>query len=235
MIKIGTAVLLPILLCAQARANPVVEFMGRLADASGKPMAGHHLLHFKLFGAGAQAPEQWQESLYVKTVAGEYKIVLGRLNPLPENALRAGYRMTVNAPTGTGWNASASAAPKLLAPPAVTSPPGETVSTPAPTAARAQAPAGAASGTWPSNAQVGQASPAPSGLTLATGAGLPQPRLYEVKPGDTLRSIALEVYGDSEKWIDLYQANDDRIQRGGDLTTGQKLIVPRDSAAAPKP
>lgn len=231
MIKIGTAVLLPILLCAQARANPAIEFMGRLADASGKPLAGHHLLHFKLFGAGAQAPEQWQESLYVKAVAGEYKIVLGRLNPLPENALRAGYRMTVNAPTGTGWNTGASAAPKLLAPPAVSSPPDATVSAPAPTAASAQATSAA-----PHAAEEKAASAAmPSSSVLATGTGLPQPRLYEVKPGDTLRSIALEVYGDAEKWIDLYQANDDRIQRGGDLTTGQKLIVPRDSAAAPKP
>lgn len=207
------------MLCALANANPQIEFLGRLSDAAGKPLAGHHLLHFKLHGTAPGSPEQWSESLYVKTVSGEYKTLLGRHAPLPEAALRSGYRLTVSAPEGTGWNTGATAAPRLLMPPA------------APLATAVSAPIVAPAGIASSVVEPAAVS-APKPQTDPMG--LPSPRIYEVKPGDTLRSIALEVYGNADKWVDLYQANDDRIQRGGDLTTGQKLIVPRENAAATK-
>lgn len=54
----------------------------------------------------------------------------------------------------------------------------------------------------------------------------PASRIYVVRRGDTLRSIAIKVYGSAEHWMDLYRANNDRIQRGGELIPGQLLLVP---------
>lgn len=59
--------------------------------------------------------------------------------------------------------------------------------------------------------------------------GAPAPRsarVYVARKGDTLRSIAERVYGDPDRWIELYRANEDRIQRGGELVDGQLLLVP---------
>jgi len=50
--------------------------------------------------------------------------------------------------------------------------------------------------------------------------------IYVVRSGDTLRSIASRLYRDPERWMDLYQANHDRLQRGGELVPGQRLVVP---------
>ncbi|HAH05091.1 MAG TPA: hypothetical protein DCM05_00975 [Elusimicrobia bacterium] len=52
-------------------------------------------------------------------------------------------------------------------------------------------------------------------------------RIYEVQPGDTLRSIAIKLYGDADRWVELYEANHDRLQRGGDPIAGQRLVAPR--------
>jgi nucleoid-associated protein YgaU len=52
-------------------------------------------------------------------------------------------------------------------------------------------------------------------------------RIYDVQPGDTLRSIAVKLYGDADRWVDLYEANHDRLQRGGDPVAGQRLVAPR--------
>ena len=53
-------------------------------------------------------------------------------------------------------------------------------------------------------------------------------RIYEAQEGDTLRSIAQKVYGSPERWADIYEANRDRLQRGGDPVSGQKIVIPRD-------
>lgn len=50
--------------------------------------------------------------------------------------------------------------------------------------------------------------------------------LYEVQPEDSLQKIASKLWGDPGRWSLLYDANSDRIQRGGYLTAGQRLIVP---------
>jgi nucleoid-associated protein YgaU len=49
---------------------------------------------------------------------------------------------------------------------------------------------------------------------------------YEVRPGDTLRSIAERVYGDSGRWRDLYEANRDLIPAPNVLRSGIRLRVP---------
>jgi hypothetical protein len=64
-------------------------------------------------------------------------------------------------------------------------------------------------------------------------AAAPKPRdaripsgTYIVKQGDTLQSIALRAWGDPDRWTEIYQANKERIKRGGAVTPGQILVIP---------
>ncbi|MBI5743575.1 MAG: conjugal transfer protein TraF [Elusimicrobia bacterium] len=57
----------------------------------------------------------------------------------------------------------------------------------------------------------------------------PQPgarRTYVVKDGDTLESIAASVYGDPERWPEIYRANTGAVGRGGEVKAGQVLVLP---------
>jgi nucleoid-associated protein YgaU len=48
-----------------------------------------------------------------------------------------------------------------------------------------------------------------------------------VQPGDTLRSIALQHYGDASQWPRIYQANQDVIGPDPDaLKAGTRLRLP---------
>ncbi|HEY1291532.1 MAG TPA: LysM peptidoglycan-binding domain-containing protein [Chloroflexota bacterium] len=68
----------------------------------------------------------------------------------------------------------------------------------------------------PSNVVVGATPAAPAAATQ-----------YVVQPGDTLRSIALEQYGDAEQWQRIYQANRAAIGPNPDaLVTGMTLELP---------
>ncbi|HEY2595064.1 MAG TPA: LysM peptidoglycan-binding domain-containing protein, partial [Chloroflexota bacterium] len=50
---------------------------------------------------------------------------------------------------------------------------------------------------------------------------------YVVQPGDTLRSIALDQYGDADLWQTIYQTNRDAIGRNPDaLVAGTILRIP---------
>ena len=50
---------------------------------------------------------------------------------------------------------------------------------------------------------------------------------YVVQPGDTLRSIARDKYGDPEQWPRIYDANRDVIGPDPDrLQTGSRLRLP---------
>jgi nucleoid-associated protein YgaU len=50
---------------------------------------------------------------------------------------------------------------------------------------------------------------------------------YEIKAGDTLRSIAQEVYGDSARWPLIYDANRQTIGSDPDaLNAGTRLRIP---------
>lgn len=56
----------------------------------------------------------------------------------------------------------------------------------------------------------------------------PQPptvRTHKVLEGETLRSIAVKYYGDEKHWVDIYNANKDKIERGV-VKPGQILIIP---------
>ena len=52
------------------------------------------------------------------------------------------------------------------------------------------------------------------------------PRTYLVQEGETLQTIAEKFYGDSAKWVEIYELNSDRIERGGTIRTGQMLLLP---------
>jgi nucleoid-associated protein YgaU len=65
--------------------------------------------------------------------------------------------------------------------------------------------------------------PSPAAVTSATAPD----QTYEVKAGDTLLSIAEDVYGDSTKWRRIYDANKDLIGADPDkLKLEQKLKIP---------
>jgi nucleoid-associated protein YgaU len=50
---------------------------------------------------------------------------------------------------------------------------------------------------------------------------------YVVQPGDTLRSIARDEYGDPEQWPRVYDANRDVIGSDPDtLRAGTRLRIP---------
>jgi nucleoid-associated protein YgaU len=56
---------------------------------------------------------------------------------------------------------------------------------------------------------------------------------YEVKSGDTLKSIAQKLYGKSELWYDLYYLNRDRLGPMGHLFPGQILVLPTTTPGTP--
>ncbi len=53
-------------------------------------------------------------------------------------------------------------------------------------------------------------------------------RYYVVRAGETLKKIAgyRTVYGDSNKWVVIYEANRDKVRDPNRLTPGQVLIIP---------
>ncbi|MFP4068544.1 MAG: LysM peptidoglycan-binding domain-containing protein [Opitutales bacterium] len=52
------------------------------------------------------------------------------------------------------------------------------------------------------------------------------PRTYTVRSGDSLSSISRQVYGTPSRWIDIYQANRDRLASENALKVGQELRIP---------
>jgi len=55
----------------------------------------------------------------------------------------------------------------------------------------------------------------------------PKYTIYVVKDGDTLTKIADEVYGQSKRWKDIYEANRDVIKNPDFIYIGWKLKIPR--------
>ena len=52
------------------------------------------------------------------------------------------------------------------------------------------------------------------------------PRAYTVQSGDSLSSISNKFYGTSSRWIDIYQANRDRLKSENALRVGQEIRIP---------
>lgn len=53
-------------------------------------------------------------------------------------------------------------------------------------------------------------------------------RIYKVKRGESLRTIAISFYGDKDKWYLIYNANRGKITDPNVLTPGQILEIPQD-------
>ena len=52
------------------------------------------------------------------------------------------------------------------------------------------------------------------------------PRTYTVQSGDTLSAISKRFYGTSSRYIDIFQANRDRLSSEGALRVGQVIRIP---------
>jgi nucleoid-associated protein YgaU len=69
-------------------------------------------------------------------------------------------------------------------------------------------------------------SPSPLASPGVTPPGQPE-QTYVVQPGDTMRSIAQQVYGDASLWPRIYDANRDVIGPDPDaLQVGMRLRIP---------
>lgn len=68
------------------------------------------------------------------------------------------------------------------------------------------------------------APPPPAAETTRPAA--PPPRSYVVEAGDTLNKISLKVYGNPNRWNDIYQANRDQLTSPHSLKVGQTLKIP---------
>ena len=51
-------------------------------------------------------------------------------------------------------------------------------------------------------------------------------RTYIVQSGDTLSKIAKEYYGDANRYMDIYNANTDKLSDPNKIQVGQELIIP---------
>jgi LysM repeat protein len=51
-------------------------------------------------------------------------------------------------------------------------------------------------------------------------------RTYTVQPGDTLGSISRKFYGTSSRYMDIYNANRDRLASPNSVTVGRELVIP---------
>jgi 5'-nucleotidase/UDP-sugar diphosphatase len=51
-------------------------------------------------------------------------------------------------------------------------------------------------------------------------------RIYAVKAGDSLSKIAEAVYGDADRWQEIFEANKDKIKDPNTIEVGQKLQIP---------
>jgi nucleoid-associated protein YgaU len=51
--------------------------------------------------------------------------------------------------------------------------------------------------------------------------------MYEVKSGDSLSKIAKQIYGDANRYNDIFKANTDQLKDPNLIQPGQKLKIPR--------
>ena len=53
-----------------------------------------------------------------------------------------------------------------------------------------------------------------------------QPRMYKVKPGDTLSKISKEIYGSANQYMKIFEANKDKLTDPDKIQVGQELKIP---------
>ncbi|MBI5597258.1 MAG: hypothetical protein HY928_14285 [Elusimicrobia bacterium] len=217
-----------------AEPVPTLRYSGTLFDAQGRPLDGSYLLHFRIFDDASGPAPAWSESRYVRAQGGRFSALLGGTQRLPDSVLRGAYRLSVDAPKGMGWAAFADGLPALDRPGSAAS--AAPAARPAEPSARPAEPAGVQRELQQARSEADRARKENEenkrrldALERAVGApaAAPQgPRIYVAQKGDTLRTVAFKALGDERHWILVYQANSDRLQRAGELTVGQKLVIP---------
>jgi nucleoid-associated protein YgaU len=60
----------------------------------------------------------------------------------------------------------------------------------------------------------------------AGGAASSAPRIYTVKPGDSLSKISREFYGDANKYMKIFEANKDKLTDPNKVNAGTELLIP---------
>ncbi|MEM8867575.1 MAG: LysM peptidoglycan-binding domain-containing protein [Verrucomicrobiota bacterium] len=68
--------------------------------------------------------------------------------------------------------------------------------------------------------------PAPRAVAPSNPDPASVPRTYTVQSGDSLSTISRRFYGTPSRWIDIYQANRDRLSSENALRVGQEIRIP---------
>lgn len=77
-----------------------------------------------------------------------------------------------------------------------------------------------------SSAQASSRVSAPVAGSAASPDPATVPRKHVVQSGDTLSTISKRYYGTPSRWIDIYQANRDRLRSENALKVGQEIRIP---------
>lgn len=208
---------------AAPAAAAQLSYAGAIYDASGQPLVGSYLLRFSVIGDETGAKEPWTEHRYVKSEGGKFSAVLGSRKPLPDAALSGGYRILVETPPGTGWVVAAAGAPPTPAGPGMAEAPA--MAAPIEELGRLERELDQARRDREESRRRLEALER-AVTTPVVPAAAPASRIYVVLEGETLKTVARKTLGDDRHWVLIYQANSDRIQRAGELTPGQKLVIP---------
>lgn len=65
-----------------------------------------------------------------------------------------------------------------------------------------------------------------SSSTAAAPAGGAVTRTYTVVGGDSLSKIAKKIYGDANRWKEIWEANKDKVKNPDLIQPGQELKIP---------
>lgn len=76
---------------------------GWVVGPDGRPLDGVFLVRFSVPEEGAPEARRWEEALYVDSRGGRFAAVLGRLRPLPADALSPGFPVDAAPPTGVSY------------------------------------------------------------------------------------------------------------------------------------
>lgn len=67
---------------------------------------------------------------------------------------------------------------------------------------------------------------AQQGQTQANAQRSASAKTYVIQSGDTLSKISQKVYGNKNRWQEIYQANKDTIKKPENLKVGQEIVIP---------
>jgi nucleoid-associated protein YgaU len=60
----------------------------------------------------------------------------------------------------------------------------------------------------------------------AAGGASKSERTHIVQSGDTLSKIAKQYYGDANRYMDIFNANTDKLSNPDKIQAGQELVIP---------